>query len=94
MRYGYDFNNPVELKMFLDKKQRDFERSNDNTKTIQEKYVDFVKEQQKEFEYFYNRDKMEKAAAAAAEKQIEEQIEKELPQLLEKALNDLLKDFK
>lgn len=34
MRYGYDFNNPIERQMYLDKKKREFERANDNTKTI------------------------------------------------------------
>lgn len=94
MRYGYDMQNPIERQMYLDKKQRDFQRANDNTKTIQEKYIEIIKEQQAEFDYFYKRDLQEKAAAAEAEKQLQQEIEKQLPQMLEKALNDLLKDFK
>ena len=94
MRYGYDMNNPIEREMYFEKHQREMQRAADNTKTIQEKYNEFIKEQQAEFEYFRKRDLREKAAAAEAEKQIQEQIEKQLPQILDNVLNDLLKDFK
>lgn len=92
MRYGYDLTNPTEKQMYLDKKEKQMKRAQDTTKTLKEKYVEFIKQEQQEYKYFYNRDLQEKEAAEA-EKQIKEQIEKELPQLLEKTMSDLLKDF-
>ena len=80
--------------MYFDKHKRELQRAADQTKTPQEKYIDFIKEQQAEFDYFYNRDKMEREAAAEAEKEIEKQIEERLPQVVEKVLDDLLKGFK
>lgn len=89
MRYGYDMNNPIERQMYIDKHKRDLQRQFDNSKTPQEKYIDFIKEQQKEFDYFYNREKMEKEL----EKDLEKQAEEKLPEILENTLADLLKGF-
>ena len=94
MRYGYDMNNPIEREMYIEKHKRELQRAADNTKTPQEKYNEFIKEQQAEFEYFRKRDLRERAEAAEAEKQIQEQIEEKLPQMIDKVLDNLLKDFK
>ena len=89
MRYGYDMNNPIERQMYIDKHKRDLQRQFDNTKTPQEKYNEIIKEQQKEFEYFRNREKME----IELEKELEKQAAEKLPDILEKQLAELLKGF-
>lgn len=94
MRYGYEMKNPIEREMYIEKYKRQLQRAADNTKTPQEKYNEFIKEQQAEFKYFRKRDSREIAEAAEAEKQIQEQIEQKLPQMIDKVLDNLLKDFK
>ena len=71
MRYGYDMQNPIEREMYIEKHKRELQRAADQTKTPQEKYAEFIREQQAEFDYFYKRDLRERAEAAEAEKQIE-----------------------
>lgn len=94
MRYGYDINNPIEREIYIQKHKRELQRAADNTKTPQQKYNEFIKEHQAEFEYFRKRDLRERAEAAEAEKQIQERIEQKLPQTIQKVLDNLLKDFK
>lgn len=89
MRYGYDMNNPIERQMYIDKHKRDLQRQFDDTKTPQEKYNEIIKEQQKEFEYFRNREKME----IELEKELEKQAAEKLPDILEKQITELLKGF-
>lgn len=89
MRYGYDMNNPIERQMYIDKHKRDLQRQFDDTKTPQEKYNEIIKEQQKEFEYFRNREKME----IELEKELEKQAAEKLPDILEKQIAELLKGF-
>lgn len=85
MRYGYDMNNPIERQMYIDKHKRDLQRQFDDTKTPQEKYNEIIKEKQKEFEYFRNREEMEK--------ELEKQAAEKLPDILEKQIAELLKGF-
>lgn len=85
MQFGYDFNDPIEREMYIEKKKKQFESVNDNTKTIQEKYIEYIKERQKETEYFFNREKIKE--------QLQEQIEKQLPDVLDKTLAEVLKGF-
>lgn len=89
MRYGYNMNNPIERQMYIDKHKRDLQRQFDDTKTSQEKYNEIIKEQQKEFEYFRNREKME----IELEKELEKQAAEKLPDILEKQIAELLKGF-
>lgn len=89
MRYGYDMKNPIERQMYIDKHKRDLQRQFDDTKTPQEKYNEIIKEQQKEFEYFRNREKME----IELEKELEKQAAEKLPDILEKQIAELLKGF-
>ena len=89
MRYGYDMNNPIERQMYIDEHKRDIQRQFDDTKTPQEKYNEIIKEQQKEFEYFRNREKME----IELEKELEKQAAEKLPDILEKQIAELLKGF-
>ena len=89
MRYGYDMNNPIEREMYIEKHKRELQRAADNTKTPQEKYNEIIKEQQKEFEYFRNREKME----IELEKELEKQAAEKLPDILEKQITELLKGF-
>lgn len=89
MRYGYDMKNPIERQIYIDKHKRDLQRQFDDTKTPQEKYNEIIKEQQKEFEYFRNREKME----IELEKELEKQAAEKLPDILEKQIAELLKGF-
>ena len=89
MRYGYDMKNPIERQMYIDKHKRDLQRQFDDTKTPQEKYNEIIKEQQKEFEYFRIREKME----IELEKELEKQAAEKLPDILEKQIAELLKGF-
>lgn len=90
MRYGYDLKNPKERDMYLRKKQQEYQRANDTTKTEQEKFNEIIKERQAELEYFREREKQQKNI----ENDIEKQIEKELPKIIETKLQELLKGFK
>ena len=94
MRYGYDLKNPRDREMYLKMRKREFERVNNKDLTLQEAYTEYLKDSFMERDYFLQRDKEEKEAAAEMEKEIQEQIEKQLPQFLDDVLNDLLKDFK
>ena len=91
MRYGYDLKNPMDREMYLKMRQREFERVNNKDLTLQEAYTQYLKDSQIERDYFIQRDKMEAAAAAEAEKIIEQEIEKKLQPLLESSLNEILK---
>lgn len=94
MRYGYDLKNPRDREMYLKKRKREIERVNNKDLNLQQAYTEFLKDSFMERDYFIQRDKEEKEAAATIEKEIQEQIEKQLPQVLDDVLNDLLKDFK
>lgn len=91
MRYGYDLKNPMDREMYLKMRQREFERVNNKDLTLQEAYTQYLKDNQIERDYFIQREKMEAAAAAEAEKIIEQEIEKKLQPLLESSLNEILK---
>ena len=84
----------MDRKMYLEMKKREFERVNNKDMTLSQAYTEYLKDNQKEMEYFRLRDEIEKAQAAEAEKEIEKQIEERLPQFLDDVLKDLLKDFK
>lgn len=60
MRYGYDLTNPTERQMYIEKKQREYKRFNDKSKTFEEKYIDLIKERQEELKFFRERDKAER----------------------------------
>lgn len=90
MRYGYDLKNPKERDMYLRKKQQEYQRANDTTKTEQEKFNEIIKERQAELEFFREREKQQKNI----ENDIEKQIEKDLPKIIETKLQELLKGFK
>ena len=81
----------MDREMYLKMRQREFERVNNKDLTLQEAYTQYLKDSQIERDYFIQRDKMEAAAAAEAEKIIEQEIEKKLQPLLESSLNEILK---
>lgn len=81
----------MDREMYLKMRQREFERVNNKDLTLQEAYTQYLKDSQIERDYFIQRDKMEAAAAAEAEKIIEQEIEKKLQPLLENSLNEILK---
>ena len=91
MRYGYDLRNPMDREMYLKMRQREFERVNNKDLTLEQAYTQYLKDNQIERDYFIQREKMEAAAAAEAEKIIEQEIEKKLQPLLESSLNEILK---
>ena len=81
----------MDREMYLKMRQREFERVNNKDLTLQEAYTQYLKDNQIERDYFIQREKMEAAAAAEAEKIIEQEIEKKLQPLLESSLNEILK---
>jgi hypothetical protein len=44
MRYGYDLNDPLDRKMYLYKKQKEFERVNNKDLTLSQAYTEYLKE--------------------------------------------------
>lgn len=85
MRYGYDLRNPKEMEMYVQKKQREYQRAFNTNLTPQEKYIEYIKEQQKEFEYFQERDRQEKEL-----EQMKTDFIKEVEEETETAVYDLL----
>ena len=89
MKYEYDLNNPIEREMFLNKQKKQWERVNNKDLTLQQGFIEVMKEYQKDMEYFYNRDKMEKEI----EQQVVKQLQEQLPEFVENTVEDLLKAF-
>lgn len=85
MRYGYDLRNPKEMEMYVQKKQREYQRAFNPNLTPQEKYIEYIKEQQKEFDYFQERDRQEKEL-----EQMKTDFIKEVEEETETAVYDLL----
>lgn len=57
--------------------------------TIQEKYIEIIKERQKEFKYFQEQDRQEKEM-----EQMKTEFIKEVEEETETAINDILKSLK
>lgn len=89
MRYGYDLTNPKEMEMYVQKKQREYQRAFNPNLTIQEKYIEFIKEQQAEFDYFQERDRQEREL-----EQMKTDFIKEVEEETETAINDIIKSLK
>lgn len=85
MKYGYDFNNPKERKMYFQKRQRDLKRQI-NTVDINDGLWEIIKEHQNEIQYFREREREDFQLTPEQENQITEEIET--------AVNDLLKSLK
>lgn len=85
MKYGYDFNNPKERKMYFQKKQRDLKRQI-NTVDINDGLWEIIKEHQNEIQYFREREREDFQLTPEQENQITEEIET--------AVNDLLNSLK
>ena len=81
MRYGYDLRDTRDREMYLKMKKREFERVNNKDLNLQQAYTEYLKDSFMERDYFIQREKEEQEAAAAIEKEIQEQIEKQLPQV-------------
>lgn len=88
MKYGYNIKQPTERQMYIEKHKRDLQRSFSN-KTPQENYNDIMAEKKKEFDYFYNREKIE----VELENELKKQASEKLPEILEKQLEELLNGF-
>ena len=85
MKYGYDFNNPKERKMYFQKRQRDLKRQI-NTVDINDGLWEIIKEHQNEIQYFREREREDFQLTPEQENQITEEIET--------AVNDLLNSLK
>ena len=85
MKYGYDFNNPKERKMYFQKRQRDLKRQI-NTVDINNGLWEIIKEHQNEIQYFREREREDFQLTPEQENQIAEEIET--------AVNDLLNSLK
>lgn len=85
MKYGYDFNNPKERKMYFQKRQRDLNRQI-NTVDINDGLWEIIKEHQNEIQYFREREREDFQLTPEQENQIVEEIET--------AVNDLLNSLK
>ena len=85
MKYGYDFNNPKERKMYFQKRQRDLKRQI-NTVDINDGLWEIIKEHQNEIQYFREREREDFQLTPEQENQISEEIET--------AVNDLLNALK
>ena len=93
MRYGYDLKNPMDREMYLKMRQREFERANNKDLTLQQAYTEYLKDNQKETEYFVWRDRQEQEIKKEQEKQKDDFI-KEVEEETEKAVNEILKSLK
>lgn len=93
MRYGYDLKNPMDREMYLKIRQREFERANNKDLTLQQAYTEYLKDYQKEMEYFVWRDRQEQEMEKAQEKQKDDFI-KEVKEETETAINDIIKSLK
>lgn len=82
MRAIYNLNIPEERKMYLEIKTNNYKRQIDDTKTIQEKYNDIIKERQIQFDFINN-----------YLEQIENDFIKEVEQKTETAVNEILKSL-
>ena len=81
MRYDYDLNNPIEREMFIEKQKNQWNRVNNKELTLQQGFIEVMKEQQKEMEYFQYRDRIEK--------ELSQQIEEKTVEVIENVLNNL-----
>lgn len=88
MRYGYDLNDPLDRKMYLYKKQKEFERVNNKDLTLSQAYTEYLKESQLEMEYFKLREQQEQEF-----EKTKENFLKEVEEETEKAVNDILKSL-
>ena len=93
MRYGYDLKNPMDREMYLKMRQREFERANNKDLTLQQAYTEYLKDNQKEMEYFKWRDRQEQEIKKEQQKQKEDFI-KEVEEETETAINDIIKSLK
>ena len=93
MRYGYDLKKPMDREMYLKMRQREFERANNKDLTLQQAYTEYLKDNQKEMEYFLWRDRQEQEMKKEQEKQKDDFI-KEVEEETEKAVNEILKLLK
>ena len=59
MRYGYDLNNPKEREMYFEKRKREMKRQINNT-DINKGFKEIIEENQKEIQYFRERENNEK----------------------------------
>lgn len=89
MRYGYDLKKPMEKRMYMEMRKREFERLNNKDLTLSQAYTEYLKDRQKEIEYFRDRDNQEKEM-----EQQKEQFIKEVEKETENAVNKILKSLK
>ena len=81
MRYDYDLNNPIEREMFIEKQKKQWNRVNNKELSLQQGFIEVMKEQQKEMEYFQYRDRIEK--------ELLKQVEEKTTEVIENVLNNL-----
>lgn len=78
----YNLKDKDERELYLKQKEKQYKRLY-NDKTIQENFIEHIKDNQEMIKYILDKRKIQS--------DIEKQIEKELPLLLEKALNKIFK---
>lgn len=81
IRYDYDLNNPIEREMFIEKQKKQWNRVNNKELSLQQGFIEVMKEQQKEMEYFQYRDRIEK--------ELLKQVEEKTTEVIENVLNNL-----
>ena len=81
IRFDYDLNNPIEREMFIEKQKNQWNRVNNKELSLQQGFIEVMKEQQKEMEYFQYRDKIEK--------ELLKQVEEKTTEVIENVLNNL-----
>lgn len=81
IRYDYDLNNPIEREMFIEKQKNQWNRVNNKELSLQQGFIEVMKEQQKEMEYFQYRDRIEK--------ELSKQVEEKTVEVIETVLNNL-----
>ena len=86
MRYGYDLNNPKEREMYFEKRKREMKRQINNT-DINKGLIEIIEENQKEIQYFRERENNEKEL----NKDVKEEIEDKLQEIIVKELKEIIK---
>ena len=86
MRYGYDLNNPKEREMYFEKRIREMKRQINNT-DINKGFKEIIEENQKEIQYFRERENNEKEL----NEQVKEEIEDKLQEIIVKELTEIIK---
>ena len=81
IRFDYDLNNPIEREMFIEKQKNQWNRVNNKELSLQQGFIEVMKEQQKEMEYFQYRDRIEK--------ELSKQVEEKTVEVIENVLNKL-----